>query len=209
VRVVFPLQFIVGFALLLPGTFTVLAETAPAPAVPTECDRLAAHPSDPDKLTEGVPTAQVRGWNDAAIWSCRQAVTRDAGDARQRYQLGRALFYAGERKEALEQLAIAAAAKYRQAQFVLGLMYTDGVPEVLEADSCAAMELWQDAADHGHFAARVALGRDWVRGSYRQCKESPTAAQVDEWLASARSESTDYYQRLLIDWARETLAAAR
>jgi hypothetical protein len=124
VRVVFPLQFIVGFALLLPGTFPVLAETAPAPAVPTECDRLAAHPSDPDKLTEGVPTAQVRGWNDAAIWSCRQAVTRDAGDARQRYQLGRALFYAGERKEALEQLAIAAAAKYRQAQFVRGLMHS-------------------------------------------------------------------------------------
>jgi TPR repeat protein len=209
VRVVLPLQFIVGFALLLAGPSPVVAEAVPEPAEPTECDRLAAHPSDPDKLTEGVTTAQVRGWNDAAIWSCRQAVARHGGDARQRYQLGRALFYAGQRKEALEHLAVAAAARYRQAQFVLGLMYTDGVPGVLEADSCAALKLWQDAAARDHFAARVALGRDWARGSYRQCDSPPTAAQVDGWLASARSESTDYYQRLLIDWARETLAAAR
>ncbi len=168
----------------------------PTPPIPIR-PRRAYRPSD------------VRSWNEAAIWSCRQAVARHADDARQRYQLGRALFYAGQRAEALEQLAIAAAGKHRQAQFVLGLMYTDGVPDILEADACAALELWKDAASRGHFAARVALGRDWVRGAFQACKAAPSAAEVDAWLASARAESTDYYQRLLIDWARETLAAGR
>jgi TPR repeat protein len=200
---------ILGFLVAFHGTATAYAEPPSVRASPTECDRLAAHPSDPDKTTPGASTADVRSWNEAAIWSCRQAVARDADDARQRYQLGRALFYAGQRAEALDHLAIAAAGKHRQAQFVLGLMYTDGVPEVLEADSCAALELWKDAASRGHFAARVALGRDWVRGAFRVCKAAPSAVEVDAWLASARAESTDYYQRLLIDWARETLAAGR
>ena len=184
------------------------ATEAPATAAgPTECDRLAAHPSDPDKVTAGAPTADVRQWNEAAIWACRQAAASHPGDGRQRYQLGRALFYAGQRAEALEQLAVAATAGHRQAQFVLGLMYTDGVPDVLQADACRALSLWQEAAGRGHFAARVALGRDWVRGAYSDCPEAPAAGTVDAWLASARAESTDYYQRLLIDWTRERIAA--
>ena len=206
-RIVLPLPALLAIALAVPVSWPATAGQAPQAVEVTECDRLAAHPSDPDKTGPGVPTAAVRGWNDAAIWACRQAVARNADDARQRYQLGRALFYAGDRAEALEHLAISAAAKYRQAQFVLGLMYTDGVEQALEADSCAAMELWRDAASREHFAARVALGRDWARGAYGECSGAPTVAQVDGWLASARAESTDYYQRLLIDWTRETLAA--
>ena len=203
--------FLMSLVLVLAGL--VFAPSAPAAevpaaaAVPTECDRLAAHPSDPDKVTEGVPTADVRQWNEAAIWACRQAAASRPGDARQRYQLGRALFYSGQRAEALEHLAVAAAAGHRQAQFVLGLMYADGVPEVLQADACRALSLWQEAAGRGHFAARVALGRDWARGIYRDCPEAPSARTVDGWLASARAEATDYYQRLLIDWTRERIAA--
>lgn len=205
-RVAFPLQVILAAAMLAPGPMAAATGEPSAAAAVTECDRLAAHPSDPDKVVDGVPTAEVRGWNDAAIGSCRQAVKQHPGDPRQRYQLGRALFYAGERAEALEHLAAAASGKHRQAQFVLGLMYTDGVPGILAADACKALGLWQDAASNGHFAARVALGRDWARGAYRACQDAPPAAQVDAWLASARSESTDYYQRLLIDWAREVVA---
>jgi TPR repeat protein len=205
-RVVFPLQVVMGVVLLSPPLAVAAAEDAAVATTVTECDRLAAHPSDPDKVTAGVPTAEVRGWNDAAIWSCRQAVKRHPDDPRQRYQLGRALFYAGERAEALEHLAVSASGKHRQAQFVLGLMYTDGVPGILDVDACTALELWRDSAARGHFAARVALGRDWARGAYRACEDVPSAAQVDAWLASARSESADYYQRLLIDWAREVVA---
>jgi len=174
---------------------------------PTECDRLAGHPSDPDKILGGVPSAEVRNWNEAAIWSCRQAVAADTGNARVRYNLGRALFYHGDKAEALDHLAIAADGQYRQAQFVLGLMYTDGVGDILPADSCHALILWRDAAARGHFAARVALGRDYARGAYAGCEDPPAAAVVDEWLVAARGQTKDYYQRLLIDWTREALMA--
>jgi len=209
VRVAILQQILLGAALSMSGPSSTAAEQQPASATPTECDRLAAHPSDPDKVTSGVPTADVRSWNEAAIWACQQAVARHPDDARQRYQLGRALFYAGQRAEALEQLDAAASARHRQAQFVLGLLYTDGVEGALGADACRALELWADAASRGHFAARVALGRDWARGAYTNCAEPPPASQVDAWLAAARAESSDYYQRLLIDWSRESIAAGR
>jgi TPR repeat protein len=209
VRVAFPLQLVLAAALLAQAPASATAEAGSHGRSATECDRLAAHPSDPDKVTQGVPTAEVRGWNDAAIWACRQAVARSPDDPRQRYQLGRALFYAGRQAEALEHLEVAASSAHRQAQFVLGLMYTDGVPDVLEVDACRALGLWQDAASRGHFAARVALGRDWVRGRYKACVHAPSAEAVDGWLEAARMESTDYYQRLLIDWTRESLATGR
>jgi TPR repeat protein len=206
VRVAFPLQILLGAVLLAHGPACEATEPGSTAASVTECDRLAAHPSDPDKATPGVPTSEVKGWNESAIWACRQAVARSPDDPRQRYQLGRALFYAGQQAEALRHLAVSASGTHRQAQFVLGLMYTDGVPDVLEPDACKALALWQDAASRGHYAARVALGRDWVRGRYLACPDAPTAEQVDAWLVAARSESKDYYQRLLIDWARESLA---
>lgn len=190
--------------LLLP-----LCAVAGAGAEPTECDRLAAHPSDPDKVTDGVSSGAVRGWNEAAIWACREALRRDPESARLHYQLGRSLFYAGEQVEGLRHLTAAASAKYRQAEFVLGLLHTDGVPEVLSAEPCKALELWQDAASRGHFASRVALGRDWARGRYRDCPSAPDAARVDAWLAEARLSSSDYYQQLLIDWTREVIATTQ
>jgi hypothetical protein len=57
----------------------------------TECDRLAAHPSDPDKLTEGVATQDVK--LDRAIAACQMAVAADPNNARLNYQLGRVLYY--------------------------------------------------------------------------------------------------------------------
>ena len=195
-------------ALLWCAALSAIALAARADG-PTECDRLAAHPSDPDKVLEGVSSAAVRGWNDAAIWACREALRHEPGNARVRYQLGRALFYDGQEAEALGHLETAASAKHRQAQFVYGLMYTNGVDGILAADACKALALWEDAAARGHFASRVALGRDWARGRYAGCEQVPDAATVDGWLATARSETTDYYQQLLIDWAREVIAAGR
>lgn len=197
----------VAVALLLGAWLPTLQSFAAAQdETPTECDRLAAHPSDPDRIADGVSSPAVKGWNQAAIDACRTAVKADPDNARLRYQLGRALFYRGQHPEAVEHLQMSADRRHRQAQFVLGLLYTDGVPEVLERDACRALELWQDAAGRDHFAARVALGRDFARGAYGACPTRPDAAQVDAWLASARSESRDYYQQLLIDWAREAIS---
>src|SRR3984957_17612281 len=62
------------------------------PSTPTECDRLAAFPFDPD-LPKGFP-AGVK-WEDihpdAAISACRRALESSPSDRRVRFQLGRAL----------------------------------------------------------------------------------------------------------------------
>jgi len=199
-------RVIVAILLMLLAAFPSAAR---ATAAPTECDRLASHPSDPDKVIDGVSQAQVLAWPNAAIGACRQAVEREPDNARVRYLLGRVLFYTGQKAEALEHLEASSQARHRQAQFVLGLMYTDGVEDILPADACRALELWQDAATRDHFAARIALGRDYVRGQYRACATRPSADTIDGWLESAGRESRDYYQRLLISWAREVLAASR
>ncbi len=183
------------------------AAVADGGASPTECDRLAAHPSDPDKVVEGVSQAQVLGWSNAAIHACQQAVAAEPGNARVRYQLGRVLFYTGRQVDALPHLEASAAARHRQAQFVLGLFYTDGVKDVLEADACRALALWQDAAAREHFAARVALSRDYLRAAYDRCEDRPSKERVAGFLDSAGREARDYYQRLLISWAREMLDA--
>lgn len=176
-------------------------------ASPTECDRLAGHPSDPDKIVDGVSQSQVLGWPNAAIHACQQAVAAEPGNARVRYQLGRVLFYTGRHADALPHLEASAAARHRQAQFVLGLFYTDGVKGVLEPDACRALALWRDAAERGHFAARVALSRDYLRGAYEGCESRPSKTEVAEYLDSAAKDARDYYQRLLISWAQELLAA--
>lgn len=182
-------------------------EASPPTASVTECDRLAGHPSDPDKVVAGVSQSEVLSWPEAATRSCELAVSRDPANARVRYQLGRVLFYTGRHADALPHLEASAAARHRQAQFVLGLLYTDGVPGVLEPDACRAAALWRDAASRGHFAARVALGRDYVRGRYDACDEAPMKEDVAGYLEAAAAEARDYYQRLLISWAREALAA--
>lgn len=196
-------------ALLLAWFVSIQAQAAADAAAtqPTECDRLAAHPSDPDKVTEGVSQSQVLAWAEAATWACERAVAAGPANARVRYQLGRVLFYRGRAADALPHLQASAAAGHRQAQFVLGLFYTDGVAGVLDPDACRALALWQDAASRGHFAARVALGRDYVRGAYGRCETRPSTEEVSGYLASAAREARDYYQRLLIGWAQEALAA--
>jgi TPR repeat protein len=202
---------VVALALAL-TTSAASGAAAPVPAAPapTECDLLAAHPSDPDRLGAGVPASQVRAWNDAAIDACRRAVAAEPANARVRYNLGRALFYRGRRAEALPELARAADQRHRQSQFVLGLLYADGVAEVVAADACRALPLWRDAADRGHYAARVSLAHDWLRGRYARCERVPDRDTVAKYLEAALPEARkDYYQRLLVTDLQERLAAAR
>jgi len=184
--------------------------TAPAAsAVATECDLLAGDPSDPDKAGPGVAAAQLRAWNDSATLACLRAVQADPGSGRLHYNLGRALFEKPERHtEAQREFRVAAEQHHRQAQFVLGLLYTDGVPGELAADACAALPLWRDAADRGHAAARVSLAHAFARGQYRACTTVPSRATVEAYIAAAAAAAEgDYYGRLLIADLRERLAA--
>jgi TPR repeat protein len=186
------------------------AGVASAQPAATECDLLAGHPSDPDKVGSGVPSGQVRAWNEAAIAACRRDVDSRPEDARLRYNLGRALFYRGRAAEALKELEIAATRRHRQAQFVLGLLYADGVPDVLDADPCRALPLWKDAADRGHYAARISVARDWLRGRYARCAGAPDRSTVGGYLdAVADTAGKDYYQGLLVADLRERWKTTR
>mgnify|MGYP005845078793 CR=1 FL=1 len=198
---------IASLAALLWCAAVPASEPASPPPAITECDRLAGHPSDPDKVVDGVSQSQVLSWANAATRACELAVAADPANARVRYQLGRVLYYTGRHADALPHLEASAAARHRQAQFVLGLFHTDGVPGVLEPNACHALTLWRDAASRQHFAARVALGRDYVRGRYDGCEAAPPKEEVAGFLESAGREARDYYQRLLISWAQEALAA--
>jgi TPR repeat protein len=183
-----------------------VATADPAAATPTECDRLAGDPSDPDKAGSGVPDVQLLEWNDAAILACQRALQTDPGNARLHYNLGRALFLRNRHTEALRESAVAAEQKHRQAEFVLGLWYTDGIRGESAPDPCLALPLWRDAAERGHYAARISLAHEWLRGRYRSCSGAPDHAAIESMLrgAAAIAES-DYYQRLLVDELSERL----
>ena len=186
------------------------AEPATADPAPTECDLLAGHPSDPDRVGAGVPTAQVRAWNEAAIAACSRDVAARPTEHRLRYNLGRALFYRGRSAEALRELEAAAGARHRQAQFVLGLLQTDGVPDVLVPDACRALPLWWDAARRGHYAARISLARQWLRDAYADCAAVPGRDEIGGFLAAVASQAqADYYQGQLVAELQEKLDAAR
>jgi TPR repeat protein len=182
------------------------ATAVPVAETPTECDRLAGDPSDPDKAGSGVPDVQLVTWNDAAILACQRALQTDPGNARLHYNLGRALFLRNRHTEALRESAVAAEQQHRQAEFVLGLWYTDGIKGESAPDPCLALPLWRDAAERGHYAARLSLAHEWLRGRYRSCSGAPDHAVIESMLrAAAPAAESDYYQRMLVNELSERL----
>ena len=79
----------------------------------TECDRLVAHPLDPDRITTGVPTSDVK--HPEGIAACLSAVADDPDNARLNYQLARVYYYDDQVDKAMPYLEMAAAAGYRGA----------------------------------------------------------------------------------------------
>ena len=98
--------------------------TGAAAAELDRCDVAAAHPSDPDRIGEGVATENVV--THVAIPACRSAVERNPMEPRFHYQLGRAIVYWAQANganadEGIAAVKTAADMGYRQAQFVLRL----------------------------------------------------------------------------------------
>jgi hypothetical protein len=188
---------------------TATPAAPPALATPTECDRLAGDPSDPDRVGSGVPDAELRTWNDAAILICQRALQTEPGTARLHYNLGRALFLRNRHTEALRESAVAAEQQHRQAEFVLGLWYSDGIRGESAPEPCLALPLWRDAAERGHYAARISLAREWLRGRYRSCAGAPDRTTIESMLsAAAPAAENDYYQRMLVTELSERVRAA-
>jgi hypothetical protein len=181
----------------------LLASTVPADAV-TECDRLAANPEDPDRVAPGVPREEVR--LEAAIAACEADTARDPSNTRQRYQLARVLFYAGETERAAREMRAAADAGSRQAQFVYGLLISNR-REHAPSDICLVEQYWLKSARAGRQAARVSYVRHALRGLFDGCRIQASQEEMTDLLARAQGAANNYYERLLIEDLTEQLAA--
>lgn len=85
-----------------------------------ECDKLAADPYDPNKLAPGIDFEKKKidpDMFDRAIDACIAAVENEPGDARQQFQLGRLLWYAGDQEAASEYIKLASTSNYAPALY--------------------------------------------------------------------------------------------
>jgi uncharacterized protein len=136
---------------LPPGANVIETREIAARSAPI-CDRLAAHPGDPDRRygLEGVafiPDANVR----PAVEACQAAVQRAPDDPVAMFQLGRALRRAGLHAQALGPIEIAAAEGHAAALQQLGEMYRAG--EGVPVDPARADSLQQQALAAGYMPA--------------------------------------------------------
>jgi TPR repeat protein len=141
-------------------TETALAVSPPArPPTAHQCDRLAANPSDPRRVGEGVAIEDISP--DSAIAACRSAVGEFPKNPRFQYQLGRAL-QKGERDEdAIAWYRMAVAQGYAPAQNNLGRMYANG--RGVAQDDHEAVRWYREAAAQGYAPAQNSLGFMYVK----------------------------------------------
>ncbi|MBM3515449.1 MAG: hypothetical protein FJX59_17310 [Alphaproteobacteria bacterium] len=147
----------------------------------TECDRLAAHPSDSQKLSPGIPQEQVD--IPRARAACLRAVGERPDNGRLLYQLGRTFFYDRQLEAGINYFEKSAATGYPQGQFVLGLILTQG--NGTEPDECRAGELWLAAARQRHLYSKVYFTQNWLDRLFADCRLETTEQEIDGFVSSA------------------------
>jgi hypothetical protein len=185
-------------------TLSALMAAAVSADGATECDKLASNPEDPDRVSAGVPREEVK--LEAAIAACEADVARQPSNTRQRYQLARVLFYAGETERAVREMRAAADAGNRQAQFVYGLLISNR-REHAPSDMCLVEQYWLKSARAGRQAARVSYVHHALRGRFNGCRIQASQDEMTDLLARAQADAGNYYERLLIEDLTEQLAA--
>jgi len=189
------------------AAFALMLAAQSAPVVITECDRLAAHPNDPDRVTAGVSERAVD--TAAAIPACQAAVAADPANGRLNYQLARTLGYAGRGKEAAPYRDAAVKADYPQALFVVGYIHLIGLNEA-EKDACKAGNLIRQSALKGRHAGLVGFPHWVLQGAFKGCAVQQDMAELRGFLEQAKPMSRgDYYQTILIESLEARLAAVR
>jgi TPR repeat protein len=168
-----------SLALLLLAT---LCATSVAHAEISECDRLASHPEDPDKVLPGLHRPQMDLLRAEA--ACRAAVAADPRSGRALYQLGRVLFYGRHTDESLTTLEKAVAVGYRQAIFVLGYVYFDGTQA--PRDDCRAAALWQRSVGLDHPWTGYYLVSGWLDGRFEKCDIKLSEADIERYFEFSR-----------------------
>ncbi len=164
----------------------------------TDCDRLAAHPSDPEKVTEGVSQAAMD--KPAAIEACLRAVADDPDNPRLNYQLARAYGYSGRHEEGDPYRDKAVAKGYPQSLFVVGYIRLEGW-DGRAKDPCYGGALIRRSALAGRYAGLVGFPHYVMTGRFDGCETYPVIdeSEITRFLTTAEERAGDYYQRLLVE----------
>jgi hypothetical protein len=163
---------------------------AAAPEAPiVDCDRLAAHPLDPAKKLPGLGTKEID--LPRAIEACQAAVKEFPDEARFQYQLGRVLFYAGRKAEAMHALYNAVDRGHAQATFVTG--YVISIDEMLGKDLCRAGWLWRRSVAMDHPYSWFYLGSHALAGDFAACRFEVPRKDIETYAANFAkyAETTD------------------
>jgi len=121
----------VAVTLCATGAALLAAMPARAEAPVTECDQLAAHPADTQKVAAGVQWDLMEG--RAAIRACEAGLALYPDSLRLRYQLARSLLRMQRRDEALPMLIDVAEKGYLAAFSNIGGMYQFDLGNFAEA----------------------------------------------------------------------------
>jgi len=134
------------------------------------CDRLAAHPSDADRIGNSVSFETLKSQTSEALEACRQAVSDNPGLSRFEFQLGRVLDALQQFEEAVEWYQKAADSNYTAAMFNLAVSYDDG--EGVTKDQATANRWYRKAADQGRSSAmwNLAINLDEGKGGPHDAK---------------------------------------
>jgi hypothetical protein len=144
----------------------------------TDCDRLAAMPSDTQKLAVGVRQAELNV--AAARAACHKALTAHPDDGRILYQLSRTYSAGGDAATGFHYLQKSAEAGYAQGQFVLATtLIREG-----DAQICGGGAYLVRAARQRHFPSKIALAMDWLNGPLKACGLDVTDSEITQMLSA-------------------------
>lgn len=185
-------------------TIIALLHATPAlsAAPQTQCDLLAAHPSDTQKAAPGVE--QENFDIPAARTACREALSAYPQEGRFAYQYGRSFFYDGDYVAALPYFKQAAATGHAQGQLVLGLVLMGGYagdPEV-----CEAGRWWLAGARQPHLYSKVYLLQNWIDGLFEECGLDLTEAEAEQMVKEAEALVTSDQARDDVDQLKDSWA---
>lgn len=172
---------------------------------PTECDRLAAHPDDPNRVADGRERKDID--LPKAIAACEAAVRADPKNPRLNYQLARVYGYAGQGEKALPYRRAATEGDYPQALFVVGFITLFGMNKQPQ-DTCGAAELIRRSAHQGRLAGQLGFVHYVVTGRFDGCPVTQDVAEMQGFLEAAKKQvGGDYYKSLLVEQLERQLQA--
>lgn len=162
----------------------------------TECDRLASHPEDGQRVAPGVERKDIDIPKALAV--CAKAVADAPANARLRYQYARLLFYGNQTADAMREMRRSADDGHAQAQFVFGTFITRNRPDAPK-DVCLAESYWKKSGAGGRQAARVQYLRYTLQGAFDACPGRASGEELVDILSAAQSASRNFYEGLLLE----------